>query len=172
MKTRRYLLLASLLLIISLSLSILALLTSKPARTAETFELAALDDFSPAKQTKVSTAQLTDGNLFHPLRGTVVPEKIEQDVTKPSTRPAMGNKLELTGIFLFGETRGAVITGAAPVVTGKTEKKQNGQKRVYREGDSVEGGLVVQTIHADHVVLIRGSEKQILQLHKKQEKKP
>lgn len=172
MKTRRYLLLASLLLIISLSLSILALLTSKPARTAETFELAALDDFSPAKQTKVSTAQLTDGNLFHPLRGTVVPEKPEQDVTKPSTRPAMGNKLELTGIFLFGETRGAVITGAAPVVTGKTEKKQNGQKRVYREGDSVEGGLVVQTIHADHVVLIRGSEKQILQLHKKQEKEP
>ena len=172
MKTRRYLLLASLLLIISLSLSILALLTSKPARTAETFELAALDDFSPAKQTKVSTAQLTDGNLFHPLRGTVVPEKPEQDVTKPSTRPAMGNKLELTGIFLFGETRGAVITGAAPVVTGKTEKKQNGQKRVYREGDSVEGGLVVQTIHADHVVLIRGSEKQILQLHKKKEKKP
>ena len=172
MKTRRYLLLASLLLIISLSLSILALLTSKPARTAETFELAALDDFSPAKQTKVSTAQLTDGNLFHPLRGTVVPEKTEQDVTKPSTRPATGNKLELTGIFLFDETRGAVITGAAPVVTGKTEKKQNGQKRVYREGDSVEGGLVVQTIHADHVVLIRGSEKQILQLHKKQEKKP
>ncbi len=171
MKTRRYLLLASLLLIISLSLSILALLTSKPARTAETFELAALDDFSPAKQTKVSTAQLTDGNLFHPLRGTVVPEKTEQDVTKPSTRPAMGNKLELTGIFLFGETRGAVITGAAPV-TGKTEKNKNGQKRVYREGDSVEGGLVVQTIHTDHVVLIRGSEKQILQLHKKQEKKP
>ena len=65
----------------------------------------------------------------------------------------------------------AVITGAAPV-TGKTEKNKNGQKRVYREGDSVEGGLFVQTIHADHVVLIRGSEKQILQLHKKQEKKP
>ena len=60
----------------------------------------------------------------------------------------------------------------SPSKKAETEKNKNGQKRVYREGDSVEGGLVVQTIHADHVVLIRGSEKQILQLHKKQEKKP
>ena len=45
-------------------------------------------------------------------------------------------------------------------------------KQLYREGDPVGGGYVVRKIEKDQAVLMRGSEKTVLLLHKKQEKKP
>ena len=57
----------------------------------------------------------------------------------------------------------------AAVPAGKSRAKP---KRICREGEPVEGGYIVQEIGTDHVVLARGSEKQILPLRKKQEKKP
>ena len=62
-----------------------------------------------------------------------------------------------------------IITGAEqPQAAGKKPVKP---KQLYREGDPVGGGYVVQKIEKDQAVLMRGSEKTVLLLHKK-EKKP
>lgn len=116
-------------------------------------------------------AELSGGNLFHPLRGAAVPEGQAKAAVQTPARPQTAGKFELTGIFSFGDARGAVIVGAMPaaVPAGKSRAKP---KRICREGEPVEGGYIVQEIGADHVVLARGSEKQILPLRKKQEKKP
>ena len=100
-----------------------------------------------------------------------MPEGQEKAAVQTPARPQTAGKFELTGIFSFGDVRGAVIVGAVPaaVPAGKSRAKP---KRICREGEPVEGGYIVQEIGTDHVVLARGSEKQILPLRKKQEKKP
>ena len=49
--------------------------------------------------------------------------------------------------------------------------QKEAMEHLYRERDPVGGGYVVQKIEKDQAVLMRGSEKTVLLLHKK-EKKP
>ena len=63
------------------------------------------------------------------------------------------------------------------ILTGEEQPQAAGKKRVkpkqlYRESEPVGGGYVVRKIEKDQAVLMRGSEKTVLLLHKKQEKKP
>ncbi|WP_337748365.1 hypothetical protein [Victivallis vadensis] len=170
MKTRCSLLLTGGLLLIALVFLVLAFLTGGTGESQEKFELPDAPETADVKRPEVKTADLTKGNLFHPLRGAAVPAEQEKAVAKPSARPPAAGKFELTGIFSFGDARGVIITGAEqPQAAGKKPVKP---KQLYREGDPVGGGYVVRKIEKDQAVLMRGSEKTVLLLHKKQEKKP
>ncbi|MST97546.1 hypothetical protein FYJ85_10900 [Victivallaceae bacterium BBE-744-WT-12] len=170
MKTRWIVLLADGLLALALAFALLALASGKPARTGETFELPASPATAGVGRHGPIAAELSGGNLFHPLRGAAVPAEQEKAAAKPSARPPAAGKFELTGIFSFGDARGVIITGAEqPQAAGKKPVKP---KQLYREGDPVGGGYVVRKIEKDQAVLMRGSEKTVLLLHKKQEKKP
>lgn len=103
-------------------------------------------------------------NPFHPLRGAPPPEE-KKDVAASARREPPGS-FALTGIFAFGEERGAVIVPNRPA-TGKPE---NAPRRIFRAGADV-GGYLLSEIRADRVVLVRGDETVILQLYQEQEKK-
>lgn len=169
MKTRSSLLLTGGLLLIALVFLILVFLTGSSVESQKKFELPNAPETVEVKRPEVKAADLATGNLFHPLRGAAVPAEQEKAAAKPSARPPAAGKFELTGIFLFGEARGVIITGAEqPQAAGKKPVKP---KQLYREGDPVGGGYVVRKIEKDQAVLMRGSEKTVLLLHKK-EKKP
>ncbi|MPM36884.1 hypothetical protein SDC9_83488 [bioreactor metagenome] len=116
-------------------------------------------------QEKAIPAELEAGNLFHPLRGAPPPEEKAEAAAPERNRPA-GNFM-LTGIFSFGEERGAVITSG--VSAG--EKPGSALRRVFRTGAEVGGGYLLSEIQADRAVLVRGGEKIILHLYKTQEPK-
>ena len=169
MKTRCSLLLTGSLLLIALVFLVLAFLSGGAVESQGKFELPDAPETAEVKRPEVKSADLADGNLFHPLRGAAVPAEQEKAAAKPSARPPAAGKLELTGIFSFGDARGAIIAGAEqPQAAAPKPVKP---KQLYREGDPVGGGYVVQKIEKDQAVLMRGSEKTVLLLHKK-EKKP
>ena len=158
MKPRCSLLLTGGLLLIALVFLVLAFLTGGAVESREKFELPDAPETAEAKRPEVKAADLAAGNLEQ-----------EKAAAKPSARPPAAGKFELTGIFSFGDARGVIITGAEqPQAAGKKPVKP---KQLYREGDPVGGGYVVRKIEKDQAVLMRGSEKTVLLLHKK-EKKP
>ncbi len=171
MKPRPALLLANFLLCVSLVLAMLAWITGKPAKSAAAFELPAPVDAPQAETLPVAPAHLAEGNLFHPLRGTAKPVGNERKTTSRAPQPPEPGKPGLTGIVQFGSMRGVILTDALPLPE-KTGKGKTEKKPMYREGDQITGGFRIQTIHPDHVVLIRNGKTQILPLHPKQEKKP
>lgn len=170
MKPRCSLLLTGTLLLIALLFLFLVFLTGGAAESQERFELPDAPEPVEVKRPGAKAAGLAEGNLFHPLRGAAVPAEQEKAAAKPSARPPTAGKFELTGIFSFGDARGAIIAGAEqPQAVGPKPVKP---KQLYREGDPVGGGYVVRKLEKDRAVLSRGSEKTVLLLHKKQEKKP
>lgn len=169
MNPRCTFLLTGSLLLIAIVFLTLSFFTGNGTKSQKQFELPDIPEAIEMKRSIVKAVDLANGNLFHPLRGSAVPPKEEKTAPPSPVRPPSSGKLELTGIFLFGDKRGAIITGAEqPKVAGKKPAKP---KQLYRESDSIGGGYVVQKIEKDHAVLIRGSEKTVLLLHKK-EKKP
>jgi len=110
-------------------------------------------------------ATLAEKNLFHPLRGAPPPEVEKKDASVPVRKEPPGNFV-LTGIFTFGEERGAVITSGRPAAAGKPGEAP---RRIFRSGADV-GGYQLSEIQADRVVLVRGNEKLILHLYQEQEK--
>ena len=170
MKPRCSFLLTGGLLLIALVFLVLAFLTGGAVESQEKFELPDAPETAEVKRPEVKSADLAAGNLFHPLRGAAVPAEQEKAAAKPSARPPAAGKFELTGIFSFGDARGVIITGAEQ--SQAAGKKPVKPKQLYREGDPVGGGYVVRKIEKDQAVLMRGSEKTVLLLHKKQEKKP
>lgn len=169
MKARCSLWLTCGLLLIALAFLILAFLTGGAVESQEKFELPNVPELAEMKHPEVKTAALAEGNLFHPLRGAAGPAKQEKTAVNSSARLPAAGKYELTGIFSFGNARGAIITGTEqPQAAGKKPVKP---KPLYREGDPIGGGYMVQKIEKDRAVLTRGSEKTVLLLHKK-EKKP
>lgn len=103
-------------------------------------------------------------NPFHPLRGAPPPEEEKKEPSSSARREPPGS-FALTGIFTFGEERGAVIASGrpAPGKPGETPR------RIFRAGAEV-GGYSVSEIQADRVVLVRGNEKLILHLYQEEEK--
>lgn len=169
MNPRCTFLLTGSLLLIAIVFLTLSFFIGDGTKSQKQFELPEVPKAIEIKPPAVKSVDLANENLFHPLRGSAVPPKEEKTATPSPVRLPLSGKLELTGIFLFGDMRGAIITGAEqPKVAGKKPVKP---KQLYREGDSIGGGYVVQKIEKDHTVLIRGSEKTVLLLHKK-EKKP
>ena len=77
----------SLLLALALAFALLALASGKPARTGETFELPASPATAGVGRHGPIAAELSGGNLFHPLRGAAVPAEQEKAAAKPSARP-------------------------------------------------------------------------------------
>ena len=141
MKTRWIVLLADGLLALALAFALLALASGKPARTGETFELPASPATAGVGRHGPIAAELSGGNLFHPLRGAAVPEGQKKAAVQTPARPQTAGKFELTGIFLFGDVRGAVIVGAGSgrQKQGETEthlsRRRTGRGRIHRSGD-------------------------------------
>lgn len=172
MKTRETLLLAVGILSFAVLLAAWALPGAKRLHPPKEFELPAHVNLSLPRSPAEATAEFARGNLFHPLRGSTPPQKsleAEQKTNMKSPKPA--GHYELTGIFSFGSARGAVIVNMAPVTNSRAGMKKN-LKRRFKEGDSLSDGYVVQKIGDRTVELMRGQEKVILSLLKKQEKKP
>ena len=168
MKPRCSLLLTGSLLLIALVFLVLAFLTGGTVELQEKFELPDAPETAGVKRSEVKSADLAAGNLFHPQRGAAVPAEQEKAAARPSARLPAAGKFELTGIFSFGDARGAIITGAEELQTaGKMPVKP---KPLYREGDPVGSGYVVQKIEKDRAILSRENEKTVLLLHKKEKK--
>jgi len=102
-------------------------------------------------------------NPFHPLRGAPPPEEKKEPSTPVRQEPP--GSFALTGIFTFGEERGAVIASGRPA-TGKPGETP---RRIFRAGAEI-GGYSVSEIQADRVILVRGNEKLILHLYQQEEK--
>ncbi len=171
MKIRWIVLWADGLLLLALPLILAALVSGGTVREKQRFELPVLPVSPRTDQASPVPVELVRNNLFHPLRGASPPVEAEKTPEKKSGHPPAAGKFRVTGIFSFGDRRGAVITGMSPVV-GTAGEKRRSLKRLFRPGEELEGGYVVRKIDADQVVLVRENEKLILPLHEKQEKKP
>jgi len=98
--------------------------------------------------------ELVGKNLFHPLRGAVSIEK--KDLPASVSRRATAENFILTGIFSFGEERGAVIASDSR----KTAPKNGvSLQRIFRTGTEVGAGYILSDIRTDEVILTRGDGK-------------
>ena len=172
MKTREIFLFADGILLFTILLAIFTLFISKKSSAAKEFKLPAYTNFHKITPEKKANIKFTQGNLFHPMRGATIAPSPKQSEKKSNavSQKTIGH-FELTGIFSFASIRGAVIVNKAPISDPRKIMKKN-FNRIFREGDNLSEGYVVQKIGDNTVELVRGKEKLILTLQKKQEKKP
>jgi general secretion pathway protein C len=101
---------------------------------------------TPPVRPQQTIAQLTSAHLFG---------SVEQIVASASNAPVTRLDLVLRGILAAGNPAYA----SAIIATGKT-----GNEEFYGIGDSLPGGAKLHQVHADHVVLDRGGQMEILHL--------
>jgi hypothetical protein len=121
-----------------------------------------------ANQTVASsnTNAILSGNVFHPGRGKVGAKDNGSKTNAPAV-PQKAGQFELTGIFQYQNTRGALIA----VQQQHADPKKQKPRRMYKLGDSLGNGYNLVEISDTQVVIARGSERITLPLRKKQDNK-
>lgn len=114
----------------------------------------------------INPSDILLNNIFHPSRGKKTEDKKNADFRVPFNKK-QANIFELTGIFRFQNTRGALIAIQRLPVDSKKRKPRG----MYKLGDSLGDGYNLVEISDTQVVVARGREKITLLLRKKQEKK-
>ena len=120
----------------------------------------------PVIKTAVNTNAILSGNVFHPSRGKVSANDNDSKTNAPSV-PQKAGQFELTGIFQYQNTRGALIA----VQQLHADPKKQKPRRMYKLGDSLGNGYNLVEISETQVVIARGSERITLPLRKKQDNK-
>jgi len=133
----------------------------RPAEPARTPASESAGESSPAG----IPVELAAMNLFHPLRGAA-PQKNGEAPPSPVRQMPPGDFI-LTGIFSFGEERGAVIASDSP----RDGKPGAPIRRIFRTGAEVGDGYVLSGIQEDGVTLIRGDRRLVLHFQKDKEQK-
>ena len=113
-----------------------------------------------------NTNAILSGNVFHPGRGKVSAKDNGSKTNAPSV-PQKAGQFELTGIFQYQNTRGALIA----VQQLHADPKKQKPRRMYKLGDSLGNGYNLVEISDIQVVIARGSERITLPLRKKQDNK-
>ena len=113
-----------------------------------------------------NTNAILSGNVFHPSRGKVSANDKGSKSNAP-TVPQKAGQFELTGIFQYQNTRGALIA----VQQQHADPKKAKPRRMYKIGDSLGNGYNLVEISETQVVIARGSERITLPLRKKQDSK-
>lgn len=127
------------------------------------------EDISPQRpvaNTAVDTNAILSGNIFHPGRGKISTEDKNAKANAPE-RPRKNDQFELTGIFQYQNTRGALIA----VQQTRADPKKPKSRRMYKLGDSLGNGYNLVEITDTQVVIARGSERITLPLRKRQDNK-
>lgn len=113
---------------------------------------------SAASRSPLDFAVIADRNLFHPER-KIPPEKVEKDKVKELPKP----DLVLYGTIITDEKSIAYVEDTkAPYSTPGRGKRQV----VLKKGDNV-SGFVLKEIEPTHIVLLRGSERLVVNLDMK-----
>ena len=120
----------------------------------------------PVVKTAVNANAILSGNVFHPSRGKVSANDKGSKTKAPSV-PQKTGQFELTGIFQYQNTRGALIA----VQQLPADPKKAKPRRMYKLGDSLGNGYNLVEISDTQVVIARGSERITLPLRKKQDNK-
>ena len=120
----------------------------------------------PVVNTAVNANAILSGNVFHPSRGKVSANDNGSKTNAP-TVPQKAGQFELTGIFQYQNTRGALIA----VQQLHADSKKQKPRRRYKLGDSLGNGYNLVEISETQVVIARGSERITLPLRKKQDNK-
>lgn len=113
-----------------------------------------------------NTNIILSGNVFHPGRGKVSANDKGSKTNTPAVSLKTG-QFELTGIFQYQNTRGALIA----VQQQHADPKKPKPCRMYKLGDSLGNGYNLVEISDTLVVIARGSERITLPLRKKQDNK-
>ena len=123
---------------------------------------------SKANQTVAlsNTNVILSGNVFHPSRGKVSSTEKGSKANTPDV-PQKAGQFELTGIFKYQDTRGALIA----VQQLHADPKKAKPRRMYKLGDSLGNGYNLVEISDAQVVIARESERITLPLRKKQDNK-
>ncbi len=100
-----------------------------------------------------SIRQVASAHLFGKMERT--------DVSKPTTK-APKTRLNLV-------LRGVIAADPMPLSLAIIAQGKNGKEDVYAVGDKMPGGITIEEVHADHVVLNRGGRLESLQLVKDEE---
>ena len=111
-----------------------------------------------------NTDAILSGNVFHPSRGKVSANNKGSQTNAPAV-PQKAGQFELTGIFQYQNTRGALIA----VQQLHADPKKQKPRRMYKLGDSLGNGYNLVEISETQVVIARGSERITLPLRKKQD---
>ena len=120
----------------------------------------------PVVKTAVNANAILSGNVFHPSRGKVSANDNDSKTNAPAV-PQKAGQFELTGIFQYQNTRGALIA----VQQLHADPKKQKPRRMYKLGDSLGNGYNLVEISETQVVIARGSERITLPLRKKQDNK-
>ncbi len=113
-----------------------------------------------------NTNAILSGNVFHPSRGKVSAKDKGAKTNAPAV-PQKAGQFELTGVFQYQNTRGALIA----VQQLHADPKKQKPRRMYKLGDSLGTGYNLVEISDSQVVIARGSERITLPLRKKQDNK-
>ena len=113
-----------------------------------------------------NTNAILSGNVFHPSRGKVSAKDKGAKTNAPAV-PQKAGQFELTGVFQYQNTRGALIA----VQQLHADPKKQKPRRMYKLGDSLGNGYNLVEISDSQVVIARGSERITLPLRKKQDNK-
>ena len=113
-----------------------------------------------------NTDAILSGNVFHPSRGKVSANDNGSKTNAP-TVPQEAGQFELTGVFQYQNTRGALIA----VQQLHADPNKQKPRRMYKLGDSLGNGYNLVEISDSQVVIARGSERITLSLRKKQDNK-
>ncbi|MBO5680620.1 MAG: hypothetical protein J6T08_02785 [Lentisphaeria bacterium] len=117
-------------------------------------------------KTAVNANAILSGNVFHPGRGKVGAKDNGAENNAPAVLQKAG-QFELTGVFQYQNTRGALIA----VQQLHADPKKQKPRRMYKLGDSLGNGYNLVEISDSQVVIARGSERITLPLRKKQDNK-
>ena len=130
----------------------------------ETPVFRAAERSSPARIPDATS--ILSGNVFHPSRGKVNTDMKTKKQNAPAVQQRAG-QFELTGIFQYQNTRGALIA----VQQLSADPKKPKPRRMYKLGDSLGNGYNLVEISDAHVVIARGNERINLPLRKTQDRK-
>ena len=117
-------------------------------------------------KTAVNANAILSGNVFHPSRGKVSANDKGSQTNAPAV-PQKAGQFELTGVFQYQNTRGALIA----VQQLHADPPKAKPRRMYKLGDSLGNGYNLVEISDTQVVIARGSERITLPLRKKQDNK-
>ena len=110
---------------------------------------------------KKSTPQITDRsqqNNFRKLTAANIFGVSDKAVNKKATKAPV-TKLNLT-------LKGVLATTPSELGSAIIAKGKSGKEDIYSVGDKIQGGVEIEAIHADHVVLNRNGRSEILKLQK------
>lgn len=106
---------------------------------------------------------ILSGNVFDPNRGHITEKMNKQENIKPLANPKH-NQFELTGIFKYRGTLGALIV--CPSISDGANKKILG--RMHKLGASLDGGYTLAAISDNQVTIVKEGKNIVLSLKKKQ----